>query len=262
MIKSVFCLLLIAMSFAGAAQTKIRSLEISDTIVGAAVDRPGDFYLITKSGQIQKYDKDGKLVILYRHQGPPTLFDPRDGSRLFAYYRGTQQYDYYNPSFETVNSYHVDPAFAIDPWLICPSGDHKLWLLDKADQTLKRLNARHTEVEIEVVIDSALIKDASSFVSLREYQGFVFALDPARGIFIFNSIGNHIRTIAVKGIHSINFLGQELYYFKDGNVNFFDLFTADTRQLLISFDAGNILLTDERMLLVRLTGADIYEFRP
>ena len=145
MTKSIFSYLFILSSVAGVAQNKIKTLETSDTIVGAAVDRPGDFYLITKNGQIQKYDKDGRLVILYRHQGPPTLFDPRDGSRLFAYYRKTQQYDYYNPSFETVNAYHVDPVFAIDPWLICPSGDHKLWLLDSADQTLKRLNAKHTE---------------------------------------------------------------------------------------------------------------------
>lgn len=262
MTKSIFSCLLILSSIAGVAQQKIKTLETSDTIVAAAVDRPGDFYLITKTGQIQKYDKDGRLVILYRHQGPPTLFDPRDGSRLFAYYRQTQHYDYYNPSFETVSSYHVDPVFAIDPWLICPSGDHKLWLLDKADQTLKRLNANHTEVEIEVVIDSALIKSASSFVSLRDYQGFVFALDPARGIYIFNSIGNHIRTIAETGIHSFNFLGRELYYFKDGSINFFDLFTTETRQLPVAFHAENILLTDERMMVVGLRAADIYEFRP
>src|SRR5687768_10207019 len=120
--KKLLVLPLLFCSIGIFAQKKIKTLEISDTIVLAAVDRPGDFYLVTKAGQIQKFDKDGKLKVLLKHQGAPTLFDPRDGARLFAYYREGQQYDYYNPSFEITASYRIDPAFAIEPWLICPSG--------------------------------------------------------------------------------------------------------------------------------------------
>lgn len=246
----------------GMSQEKLISLEINDSIVSAAVDRPGDFYILTGDGQIRKYDKDGKLLILYRHETAPTLFDPRDGSRLFAYYRALQQYEFYNPSFETVASHQVNPVFAIEPWLICPSGDHKLWLLDKADNTLKRLNAPHTEIEIEVVIDSTLIGNAASFISLRDYQGFVFALDPARGIFVFNSIGNHIRTIEAKGIRYFNFLGGELYFLKGGKVIFFDLFTARTRELPLEKAGQTVLLTDERMMVVNGRTVDFFEFHP
>src|SRR5687767_6814977 len=82
------------------AQKKIKTLEVSDTIRFASVDRPGDIYLITRDGQIQKFDKDGKLSVLYKHKTLPTLFEPRDGAKLFAYYRENQEYDYLNPSFE------------------------------------------------------------------------------------------------------------------------------------------------------------------
>src|SRR5688572_17340109 len=102
----MLCVTLLA-SLSLQAQRRIKLLEISDTIVHATVDRPGDLYLITKEGQIQKYDKDGKLIIVFKHKGVPTLFDPRDGSRLFAYYREQQQYDYYNPSFEITASYKI-----------------------------------------------------------------------------------------------------------------------------------------------------------
>lgn len=249
-------------SFVCRAQTKLRTIEVSDTILSAAVDRPGDFYIVTTHGQIQKFDKNGKLVVVFRHQGAPTLFDPRDGARLFAYYRDAQQYDYYNPSFETVASYHVNPAFAIEPWLICASGDHKLWLLDKADHSLKKLNAQHTEIEIEVVIDSTVIRDASSFTMLRDYQGFVFALNPSKGIFIFNGLGQHIRTVEVKGIGTFNFLGQELYYLQDGRVKLFDLYTAETRELPQQIDGKAVLLTDERMVVVHPNAIEIFQFTP
>ncbi len=257
-----FTVLFAMLSISVSAQQKIRSIEVSDTILSVSVDRPGDFYVVTKSGQIQKYDKNGNLVVLYRSEFKPTLFDPRDGARLFAYFRQPQNYTYYNPSFDITASYHVDPAFAIEPWLICPSGDHKLWILDKADNTLKKLNAPHTEVEIEVVIDTALIEDASSFVHLRDYQGFVFALAPARGIYVFNGIGNYIRTLPVSGIDSFNFLGEELYYLRGDQIILFNLYTAESRQIAAPGRGIAAVLTDERMMIVHPRSVDLYEFTP
>lgn len=250
-------------SLAGFAQTSLKSFEVSDTIITATVDRPGDVYLVTKEGQIQKFDKDGKLIIVYKHKGPPTLFDPRDGSRLFAYFREHQQYDYYNPSFEITASFRIDPAFAIQPWLICSSGDHKLWVLDGIDHSLKKINAKQTEVEMEVLIDSTLIQDASAFTTIREYQGFVFLLNPQKGIYIFNSLGKHIKTIEERGIYHFNFLGEELYYLKGGSqLIFFNLFTAETRTVRLEKKSRIALLTDERLFLFGYKTVDISEFKP
>lgn len=260
--KLLTCFMLLA-SLACFAQTKIKSLDVSDTIIHASVDRPGDVYLVTKEGQIQKFDKDGKLIILYKHKGLPTLFDPRDGSRLFAYYRDNQHYEYYNPSFEVTASFRIDPAFAIQPWLICPSGDHKLWVLDGIDHSLKKINAKQTEVEMEVVIDSGIIQNASAFTTIREYQGFVFLLNPHKGIYIFNSLGKHIKTIEEHGIHQFNFLGEELYYLKgETQLKFFNLFTAETREIPLEKKSRIALLTDERLFLISYKSVEIFEFKP
>lgn len=260
--KRLILLLIIAIPAATFGQKKIKTLEVSDTIFASAVDRPGDVYMVTKEGQIQKFDKDGKLAVVYRHHGRPTLFDPRDGARLFAYYREKQQYDYYNPSFETVASYRIDSAFAIEPWLIAPSGEKKLWVLDNADHSLKKINPADAQVEVEVVIDATLIEDATAFTTIREYQNFVFLLNPSRGIFVFNSLGKHIKIIPAKGITSFNFLGEELYYLQGDVVHFTDLFTAESRQQKLPSTPRSVILTDERMVLVNATSFDIFEFKP
>jgi hypothetical protein len=231
---------LLALSIHGFAQVKpakitpprkIKTLEVSDTILTAQVDRPGELYIITRNGQFQKFDEDGKLLVLFKNETAPTLFDPRDGSRLFAYYRPIQHFDYLSPAFQIVSSFRIDSAFAIQPWLMCTSGDNKLWVLDVADNSLKKLNPKEQEVEIEVVIDSTLINDAKQFTGIREYQNFVFLLHPQKGIFIFNSLGIHVRTIEVKHLHAFHFIGEELYYVKGSTIKLFDLFTAETREL-------------------------------
>lgn len=249
-------------SVAAVAQEKITSVTLSDTIVDAAVDRPGDFYVITQSGQLQRFDKDGKLTLLYKAKEIPTVFDPRDGARLFAYYRSDQHYDYLNPSFKVTASYKIDPSFAIQPWLLCPSGDHKLWLLDNADHTLKKINVRESEVEVEVVVDSALTGSPEAFKTMREYQNFVFLLNPKKGLYIFNGLGIYLRTVGGPGIRSFNFLGEELYYLKNRKVHFFNLFTADEREIDVDPVYTDIILTDERMILFTPGRIDICSFRP
>lgn len=255
-------LLLVAAASHTAAQQKIRTITLSDTIVSATVDRPGDVYVLTTGGQIQRFDKDGKLSLLYKAEQTPTLFDPRDGARLFAYYREDQHYEFLNPSFEPMRAYKIDPSFAIQPWLICPSGEYKLWILDNADHSLKKIDIKAEEVELEVVVDSTLIHNAEAFTTMREYQSFVFLLNPAKGIFIFNNLGLHIRTLPVPGIGSFNFLGEELYYLRGNTLEFFNLFTAGTRQMKIEPGYSQALLTDERMFLITPEKVDIFSFRP
>lgn len=255
---AVFCLIIGRV----AAQEIIATIPFGDEIESATVDRPGDFYVLTQNGQIHKVDKDGNLIVLYSKDQLPTLFDPRDGARLFAFYREDQRYDHLKPSFEIVSSYRIDPAFAIEPWLVCPSGEHKLWLLDAADNSLKKLNAPHTEIEVEVVIDSSIVDNATAFTFLRDYQSFVFGLDPRRGILIFNTLGKHLRTIAAPGIRHFHFLGEELYYYRDGNLHLFDLFTGETRTLPVGQAADDVIITDDRMLLVRGRTVEIYAFDP
>jgi len=264
---TVAVLLSMAVSLAHAqtgmfAGNKIKTLTLSDTIINAAIDRPGDFYALTATGQIQRFDKDGKLTLLYKTEKMPTIFDPRDGARLFVYYRGDQHYEFLNPSFHPIVSYKIDPAFAIQPWLICPSGEYKLWILDKADHSLKKIDVKASEVEVEVVVDSTLIRDAEAFMTMRDYQNFVFLLNPAKGIYIFNSLGRHLRTIPAPGIQAFNFLGEELYYLDKGKISFFNLFTGETREMEIDPQYKGALLTDERIILFTPEKIDIYPFRP
>ncbi|MDQ2656885.1 MAG: hypothetical protein M3Y60_05650, partial [Bacteroidota bacterium] len=105
MMRVLAILYLIAGPLSGLSQEKIKTITLSDSVVSSAIDRPGDFYLITREGQIQRYDKNGTMMLLYKAPRRPTLFDPRDGARLFAYYRHDQHYEFLTPSFEATASY-------------------------------------------------------------------------------------------------------------------------------------------------------------
>jgi hypothetical protein len=244
------------------SQNNGRILEFSDTIVSATVDRPGDLYVLTQHGQLQKFDENGKLRIIYEHKVPPTVFDPRDGTKLFVYYREHQQYEYLNPSLEVIASHIIDSALAIQPWLICPSGDYKLWILDAADNSLKKINTRESVVELEVAIDSAVTGGATTLSTMREYQGFVFLLNPNTGIHVFNALGKHIKTIKAPGITSFNFIGEELYYLQHDTLKLFNLFTSDTRDMNLGKPIHMAILTDSHLFLIQPRSIEVVKNNP
>ncbi len=232
------------------AQTKINSVTINDRIIYATVDRPGELYIVTKAGHIQRFDINGNLVSTYRNQPAPTLFDPRDGSRLFVYFRQDQRYSYMNPSLEATKSQTIEPSFAVDPWLVCSSGDHNLWILDAADASLKKVNVNSGSLEVDNKIADSLIQKIADITFMREYQNFLFLLHPTKGILIFNTMGRWIKTIESPQLEYFNFLGEELYYPEGNKLKFLNLFTAETREISRTQPGDVILLTDERMYTI------------
>lgn len=196
-----------------------------------------------------RYDGDGILKITMKNTPTPTLFDPHDGARLFAFYRAQRKYEFLNPSFEPRQAYKIDSAFVIEPWLACLSGDKNLWIIDAADKTLKKINTMQGHVDVEVAI--AMSAPIENMVFLREYQGFVFVLIKNRGVFVFNGLGKQIKTIENKSITSFNFLGEELYYLQHNKLVFFDLFSADTREIVLPEAGDFAILTDERLFIVK-----------
>jgi hypothetical protein len=248
--------------FEASAQTKINSVSLSDTIIYATVDRPGDLYVITKGGQLQRFAPDATLGVVYKFGPLPAQFDPRDGARLFAYFRKDRHYVFYNPSFDMTASYHLDSSFVIEPWLVTISGDHDIWVVDAADGSLKKVTQTTETIDVDEKIPSSLYKDIKAFTSLREYQGFVFLLQPDKGIQVFNRMGKWLRTIESPTLKSFNFIGEELYYIEKDKLKFFNLFTAETREQPLTQPAHFVLLTDERVYSIKHKTIDFFTPKP
>lgn len=255
-------LMLVFSAATASAQVKIKSISLSDTIIYATVDRPGDLYVITKGGQLQRFAPDATLGVVYKLGALPTQFDPRDGARLFAYFRNDRHYAFYNPSFDMTASYHLDSSFVIEPWLVTISGDHDIWVVDAADGNLKKVTQATETVDVDVKIPAELYKDVKAFTALREYQGFVFLLQPHKGIQVFNRMGKWLRTIESSTLKSFNFIGEELYYIEKGKLKFFNLFTAEIREQPLTQPAQFVLVTDERIYSLKDKTIDFFTPKP
>ncbi|MBL7851539.1 MAG: hypothetical protein JNN04_11600 [Cyclobacteriaceae bacterium] len=241
------------------AQTKPITLDAQ--VVWAGVDRAGDLFVVVATGEVKKFDKNGKTIGSHRFTSPPTLLDPIDGVRSFYYQRNGNRYGFMSYDFSTVDDKELDPSFAINPWLVCPAL-HELWILDSADFTIKKTRMNSMAISLESTLKHLPEKKMEDYVALREYQNYLFLLDRSAGVHVFNPLGRYVRTLGEKDMTYFSFLGEELYYIKDKEVVFIDLYTQERRTLAQDQAYQFVLLNDDTRYGVLGKEIHIAPFKP
>jgi len=247
----ISAVLLLVLALSTYAQTDLKKIKEWRTkeINLISVDRIGNFFLVQKNGKIKKYDPDGKLLAS-ASVASPTLIEPWYHPAIFIYSRDKQEYTVFGRNFENPKKYSIEPAFAIEPNLVCPTHDNKLWIFDKADLSLKKINPLTNEVIQEFALNETMVNPESNFTYLREYLNLIFLLDRNSGILILNHLGKVIQQIEIKNARLLFFFGEDLYYL-DGNVlKFFDLLTEQQHEVMLPDDTIQAIITDERIITV------------
>lgn len=249
-----------SVTLTSAQLTELAELPLT-AVEKIAVDRLGDFYFVSK-GRIEKYGSDGKRMnISQPSRTSVTLLEPWNPLRVFVYHRLDSSYEILDHYLELLERKKLNPAFAIDPKLVCPGGEHQLWILDQADNSLKLIDQLGSRLMLESVIDST--DTDHDFIYMRAYQNYLFVLDQRSGIFIFNNLGKPTGKIDVQGLTYFNFLGEELCYRKGGDLMLYDLYTGEVRkatELPRPKDIQSAIITDERVVVIRSKQVDIYAF--
>lgn len=254
--KRFLLFLLLATPLFATAQKKITTIYINN-VASAYVDRPGDLYILHTDNKISKFDTLGMSVANLSYEKIPTVFEPRDGARMFIYFADTKQGSFFSSG--TKQEFSIDDHYAIEPVLATSSGDNMVWVVDKSDWSIKRIDPKNSKVIAESLIDKTQFEGEPKIMAIREYQNFLFVLEKNTGILIFNSLGKQIKKIGSSGIAYLNFLGEELYYKKDDKLIFYDLFDGSTHEEPVDKKSLYTLLTDARKYVVYADRIDVLE---
>lgn len=255
----VFCLAPILVS-AQKDFTKLKSWKAKNTEL-LAVDRLGNFVFIEKSGRMVKYDADGKKIATSQKQAA-TLVEPWFQPTIFVYDRPRQQYNLLDRHFEVSSTHTLDSAWAIEPWLVCPTHDNRLWILDRVDWSLKKVLPTTNQViqEFNLPIE---ITNKAEFIHLREYLNLVFLLDRNSGILVLNHLGQLIEHIEIPGLKGFYFFGDEMYFVQNDTLKYFNLLTSQWREHAIPANSAQAIITDERLITLSANKvATLYKYTP
>lgn len=185
-----------------------------------SIDRAGHVYLSDAQGSIMKLDSTAKILYTNANERPaePTTLEAWPTLRIFCFYREFQQYSVFDRFLTNAEAINV-PASVGYARLLSPAADENLWVVDDADQALKKLNPYSGAVLVSQPL--ALVTTASTdVVWLKEYQNRVLLLSASGQLLVFDNMATLIKKIPVpKGLKKVDVAGTLVYWPQEGRTD-------------------------------------------
>jgi hypothetical protein len=224
----------------------------------AGLHPSGEFY-IAADDAIKQYNANGDL--LNELKISLSEINSLDGwhlTQFVLFHPSTRQIKTYNPQLEERSFFYIDSVFAMDPQKIAGSYDQKsFWIIDAADNSLKKVNAKIGEVTIDVPLAEIKSKD---ILFIREYQQFLFIVG-AQNVHIYNGMGKKIKSITKLPAQAIEFYGEEVFALNDAEILLTDLFTNEKRKITLPAKFNSVLISENRLVGITQNKVSIYNFK-
>ena len=256
------CLVLLCISQVyGQSITLERKIPLDNRAVTGSIDRSGNIYIADDRGSLIKMDSTGTVLYTYSpdRKGKIEYVEAWETLNVLLFYEDLQEYRLLNRFLTQIAAKSLNQS--IFARLLTPSSDNNIWVFDDSDFALKKFNTGYNTLEIVTDLSGIVDVDFQG-EHLREYQHLIFMADYHSGIYVFDNLGNYIRTLPFAHVRYFNFLQNKLYILSEGKVHFYDLYTGEERT--VSAPNGQeyelVLATDTRLYLISKPAVEIYQY--
>lgn len=214
-------------------------------------DKQGNLYLVSQSGDVDKYDTSGELLEHFSPEKPGdiTLIEAWNPLKVFLYYGDFQEYMFLDRFLTSTNRFSLSQVSSY-VGLATMSGDNNIWLIDYSDFSLKKYDVTLGRITIQQPFDLLMAKSNYDIDFVREYQNLLFFSDTDEGILVFDNLGNYLKTWPEMGVRYFNFFKDEMYFIKENEIHLYDIYQNVQRTEKIPRPAIFASLAQDRLLLV------------
>ncbi len=176
-------------------------------------------YLLTPAQELIKYGPDGVEQFRYNNRRLGTLarVDASNAFNLLLYYPDYQTALTLDRTLNKTGEWSLLSFGFLSVPVVATSADNQLWLYDAADQRLKKIGADGV-----VLVQSDNLMQVLGYslqpACLLDRGNLIYLSDPARGIIVFDAIGQYHYTIPLLEIADFQMLHEDgvIYHQKEG----------------------------------------------
>jgi hypothetical protein len=226
-------------------------------------DNLGNAYLVNDN-ILTKYDTSGVLLSTYseRSLGRLSVIDASNPMRPLVFYPDFGQVNILDNKLAPQSSVMLRDIKGIEqPTLICQSYNDCIWVFDQQDFQLKRINTSLQTLNESGNINKTVDTDITPNY-LTENNNWVYLNNPQTGILVFDIYGTYYKTIPIKGLKSIQLIGDELLYMKDSTFVSYNIKSFNEQKILLpkTKKVINARIVQHKLFLLTEESLDLYSF--
>lgn len=223
--------------------------EIPTQAQDFTTDNLGNIYLINQS-EIIKYNRSGDYVSRFSNKllGKVSYLNADNPMKLIVVYNDQSQLLVLdNMLAETSDKIKLQEMGLEQSNLACNSYNSGIWIYNFLTFSLQRFNSNFVLTNKAENINQLLNADVKPNY-MTEYNNYVYVNDPLIGILVFDNFANYYKTIPITGLQSYQFIDNNLVYYKQGTLHFFDLKTLDDKKMTIPDTSAIKIRLQERTI--------------
>ena len=210
--------------------TKLKTIPVKAN--GVEVDKLGNVYLFHNE-KIEKLNALGEVIKTesFKKYGRISSMDVSNPLKIMVFFDELLQIVFVDNELG-VRGNNIELDFIGYPQTVaaCLSYDNGIWLFDKSTFKLTRLNENLRETNSTSNLMQIIGSDINP-VKLFESNRRLYLTDPDEGVFIFDFFGTYYRKVPIKGVLSIDYFGDRVYFQTDSKLFVFDEKTSDMSEL-------------------------------
>lgn len=224
-----FLLLIISISSHAQKVELVHEIHIPSNYF--TVDHLGNFYVVTPSNQVLKFDAKARPMTRFSDNslGELAMLDASNPTQLYLYYPNFQTVKILDRNLGEINTIELFDLNSTNIPAICASNDNQIWIFDADQQQLKKLSINKTHLfqsnDLRMLLTHSIQPSW-----MQEYQNHLFLFDANYGLFIFNAFGNLVRQIELKESIRPCIIEEYLIYTLNGEVYFLNWNTGEINQ--------------------------------
>jgi hypothetical protein len=233
-------------------------------IADAAMDNQDNFYSISSTGQIKKFNAAGDSVAVYnqtKNYGKLYSVDVSNPLKLLLFYKDFSTVVILDRLLVSQGAVDLKKYHILQPSAIGLSYDNDIWVFDEYDNRLKKIDEQGNHLletaDLRTVFDPAI-----SPQKIINDNGFVYLGDTLNGIFAFDNYGSFRRKIPVTNWQSIAIFNNNLISSNSDFISVFNFSTQLQHQKKNPFKPYiHSFITSNKLVNFSPGGVQIYQYR-
>lgn len=244
-----------------AAPKLIRSVD--GQFIQFTADVLGNLYTISAENQLKKYGPSGDSVGVFndvRRYGRLTTIDVSNPLKVILFYKDFRTVVVLDRFLNPVNTIDLRQQNIFQVKAVCTSYDNNIWVFDEQESKLKKV-AEDGRVLSETTDLRQALDDVPVPVALFDQDGFVYAYDPLRGMYVFDYYGAFKVKQPLLQWKDVQVIGKTVLGRSDGKFVTYESGSLDVKETPLPAslrDAERIRLMRQGIYVLEKDGVKLY----
>lgn len=228
-------------------------------------DNLGNLYLLSRENQLKKLNVKGDSMGVFndvRRYGKLYSINATNPLRTVLYYKDFRTVVVLDRLMNPVNVIDLRKQQMFQVRAIAPAYDNNVWIFDEQESKLKKVNEEGRVVS-ETPDLRLVLQDAPLPVKLFDQNGFVYAYDPERGMYIFDYYGAMKNKLTLLNWEDIQVIGSDIIGRKGGKILQYTPGTLEIRETLLPerfAQYKDIFIAPQGIYVLENAGVKLYSF--